>query len=37
VGKETLGIPRCRKKDNIKMDLKEVGLEDMDRFYPAKG
>jgi hypothetical protein len=25
-GKKPLGIPRCRWKDNIKMNLKEVGL-----------
>jgi hypothetical protein len=29
-GKRPLGRPRCRWKDNIKMDLKEVGCEGMD-------
>ena len=26
-GKRALGRPRCRWKDNIKMDLKEVGYD----------
>jgi hypothetical protein len=29
-GKRSLGIPRHRWEDNIKMDLQEVGLEGMD-------
>jgi hypothetical protein len=29
-GKRTLGIPRCRWEDNIKMDIQEVGCGDMD-------
>jgi len=29
-GKSPFGRPRCRWKDNIKMDLKEVGYGDMD-------
>jgi hypothetical protein len=29
-GKRLLGRPRCRWKDNIKMDLQEVGCEGMD-------
>jgi hypothetical protein len=29
-GKRTLGGPRCRWEDNIKMDLKEVGCWGMD-------
>jgi hypothetical protein len=29
-GKRPLGRPRCRWKDNIKMDLQEVRWEDMD-------
>jgi hypothetical protein len=29
-GKEPLGRPRLRWKDNIKMDLREVGWEGMD-------
>jgi S-ribosylhomocysteine lyase LuxS involved in autoinducer biosynthesis len=28
--KRLLGIPRCRGEDNIKMDLQEVGCQDMD-------
>jgi len=28
--KGPLGRPRCRWEDNIKMDLQEVGCEDMD-------
>jgi hypothetical protein len=26
-GKRPLGIPRCRQKDNIKMELREIGLD----------
>ena len=26
-GKRSLGIPRCRWDDNIKMDLQEIGLD----------
>ena len=29
-GKRTLGRPRHRREDNIKMDLQEVGCEGMD-------
>jgi len=29
-GKRPLGRPRCRRVDNIKMDLKEVGCGGMD-------
>jgi hypothetical protein len=29
-GKRPVGRPRCRWKDNIKMDLQEVGCRDMD-------
>jgi hypothetical protein len=29
-GKRPLGRPRCRWEDHIKMDLQEVGYEDMD-------
>jgi hypothetical protein len=25
-GKKSLGRPKCRREDNIKMDLREVGL-----------
>jgi hypothetical protein len=28
--KETLGRPRCRQEDNIKMDLREIGWDGMD-------
>jgi len=28
-GERPLGRPRCRQKDNIKMDLQEVGCEGM--------
>jgi hypothetical protein len=26
-GKRPLGIPRCRWEDNIKMDLREIGID----------
>jgi len=29
-GKKPLGRPRCRREDNIKMDLQEVGCGGMD-------
>jgi hypothetical protein len=29
-GKRPLGRPRCRREDNNKMDLQEVGCESMD-------
>ena len=29
-GKRLLGRPRCRWEDNIKLDLQEVGCEDVD-------
>jgi hypothetical protein len=29
-GKKPLGRPRCRWEFNIKMDLREIGLEDVD-------
>jgi hypothetical protein len=29
-GKRPLGRPRCRREDNIKMDLQEVGCGSMD-------
>jgi len=35
-GKRQLGIPRRRWKDNIKMDLQEVGCEDVDWFDVAQ-
>jgi 3-oxoacyl-ACP reductase-like protein len=34
-GKRPLGRPRLRWEDNIKMDLQEVGCEDMDWIYLA--
>jgi hypothetical protein len=30
VGKRPLGRPRCRWVDDIKMDLREIGWDDMD-------
>jgi hypothetical protein len=35
-GKRPLGKPRRRWKDNIKMDLQEVGCRDMDCIYLAQ-
>ena len=35
-GKRPLGRPRRRWKDNIKMDLQEVGWGDMDWVYLAQ-
>jgi hypothetical protein len=32
-GKKTLGRPRCRWEDNIRMDLREMGWEDVDRVH----
>jgi hypothetical protein len=32
-GKRPLGRPTCRCKDNIRMDLKEVGREVVERIY----
>jgi hypothetical protein len=29
-GKRTLGTPRCRWEDNVKMDLKEIGWDGID-------
>jgi len=34
-GKRPLGRPRPRRKDNIKIDLQEVGWGDMDWMYLA--
>jgi hypothetical protein len=36
VGKEPLGRPRRRWEDNIKMDLREVGWEDVDWMHVAQ-
>ena len=35
-GKRTLGRPRCRWEDNIKMDLQEVGCGGMDWINMAQ-
>jgi hypothetical protein len=35
-GERPLGRPRYRSEDNIKMDLKEIGLEGMDWIHLAK-
>ena len=35
-GKRPLGRPRLTREDNIKMDLQEVGCEDMDWFDVAQ-
>jgi hypothetical protein len=35
-GKRPLGKPRCRWKGNIKIDLNEIRLEDVDWFHLAK-
>jgi hypothetical protein len=32
-GKRPLGRPRCRREDNIKMYLRETGLEDVDWIH----
>jgi hypothetical protein len=35
-GKRPLGRPRCRRVDNIKMDLGEIGLDGVDWIGPAQ-
>jgi hypothetical protein len=35
-GKWLLGKPRLRREDNIKMDLREIGLDDLDWIYLAQ-
>jgi hypothetical protein len=35
-GKRPVGRPRCRREDNIKMDLQEAGCGDMDRIDLAQ-
>jgi hypothetical protein len=35
-GKRPLGRPRFRRKDNIRMDLRETGWEDVDWMYMAQ-
>jgi hypothetical protein len=35
-GRRPLGRPRCRREDNIKMDLREVGLGGVDWINPAQ-
>jgi len=34
--KRPLGRPRCRWEDNIKVDIQEVGYQDMDWIEPAQ-
>jgi hypothetical protein len=35
-GKRPLGRPRCRWEDNIKMDLREIGIDGMNWIWPAQ-
>jgi hypothetical protein len=35
-GKRPPGIPRCRWVNNMKMDLREIGWDDMDWIDPAQ-
>jgi hypothetical protein len=35
-GKKLLGRPRCRWVDNVKMDLLEIGWDDVDRIGLAQ-
>jgi hypothetical protein len=35
-GKRPVGRPRHRWEDNVKMDLREIGLEDMDWIHLAE-
>jgi len=35
-GKRPFGRPNCRREDNIKMDLQEVGWGGMDLIYMAQ-
>jgi hypothetical protein len=35
-GRRPLGRPRCRWEDNIKMDLREIGFEDVDWIHLAQ-
>jgi hypothetical protein len=34
-GKRPLGIPRCRWEDNIKMDLREIGINRANWIWQA--
>jgi hypothetical protein len=34
--KRSLGTPKCRWEDNIKMDLKEIGCQGMDWIHLAQ-
>ena len=36
-GKKHLGRPRCRWEDNIRMDLKEIGINAGNWIYSAQG
>jgi len=35
-GKRPLGRPRCKWEDNIKMDLREMGIHGMNWIQPAQ-
>jgi hypothetical protein len=35
-GKKSLGRPKRRWEDNIRMDLREIGQVDIDRMYVAQ-
>jgi hypothetical protein len=35
-GRRPLGRPRCRWEDNIKVDLREIGLGDVDWIHLAQ-
>jgi hypothetical protein len=35
-GKRPLGIPRCKREDNIRIDLRETEWEDMDWIHLAQ-
>jgi hypothetical protein len=35
-GRRPLGRPRCRWEDNIKMDLRDIGFEDVDWIHWAQ-
>ena len=37
IGRRTLGRPRCRLKDNIRMDLKEIGTNTKKWIDSAQG
>jgi hypothetical protein len=35
-GKRPLGRPRCRWEDNIKMDLREIGIDGLNQIWLAQ-